>query len=233
MKNKFHLLILIIALTNSACHKKPVDKILSEQSDSTIVIIGNVKFHIQPITKLDFESNYKSCKVQKEIELLQNSSVVCRHSDSLIFQLSNNRQFVLKNDSVEASWAMYSYAGELKSIGYWYVNVTYYEWYNTILINQNNGDTTIAIGTPVVSPDKKYIMCGNVDLVADFTFNGFELYHLNNDRLEKIGLTELKDWGPAIIYWKDMNNIYIKQTRVNNEMQEYTTYCKMCLDSGL
>jgi hypothetical protein len=189
--------------------------------------LGNVKFTIQPITQTEFESNYKTNKDYEEKELLQNTSLVTRHSDSLIFKLKNNNQLILKNDSLDTSWAMYEYEGELKNIDFWVVNVTYYEWYNTILVDRENGDTTITIGRPIVSPDKKYVMCGNVDLLATFTFNGLELYKLNKGKLDKIGQIELIDWGPSNIYWKDDNIIFIKQTRIDKENQEYYTYCKL------
>lgn len=228
MKNKIYLLFIILVEIFISCNNKKNDQDSSLQTDSTkTLFIGKVQFNIQPITQAEFESNRKANKVQSENELLQKLSNVYRHSDSLIFKLKNNNQFVLVNDSLEESWAMYSYAGELKNIGYWYTDVFYYEWYNTILVNQNNGDTTITIGAPVVSPDNKYIICGNVDLLASFTINGFELYQLVNSKIQKIGMTELNDWGPSEIYWKDLDIIYIKQTRIDNNNNEYYTYCKL------
>lgn len=231
MKAKLSLLSVIFLLLTISCTETVDSKKNATQADKTAILtIGSVKFKVVPISKKEFLSNVKTTIEQTERSLLnEHSSTVVRQQDSLIFQLNNNNKFILRNDSSddEDAWAIYHFAGTLHNIGYWYVDVTYYEWWNTILVNQQNGDTTITIGKPCVSPDKKFIMCGNVDLTAGFTANGLELYRLTNGKLVLIGLCELDDWGPKTISWKNANTIFIEQTRVNENLKEYSTFCKL------
>ncbi len=231
MKNKRNILLfLLLIVIIAACSHKNKNTIKTK--DVTSIIIGSKIFSVVPITKKEFESGYKKPIIKSEKYLLRASSTVKRHSDTLIFKLKTNNFFFLKDDSTEteADIVRYSYVGEFKDLGYWKVYATYYEWFNEILVNQNTGDTTITIGDPLVSPDKKYILCSNSDLWANETANGIEMFEVVNNKLHNIGFIELEDWGPDLVYWKNSKEIYVKQERKGESPGSLFTYCKLVMN---
>ena len=156
----------------------------------------------------------------EEIYLLRDSAFVKRHGDSLIFT-AGGKEIVLINNHSDTSDATadHNYRGFNRDLGKYIVYSVYWEWYNYMLIDKGSGDTTVICGEPVLSPDKKFFICGNADLLAQFTFNGFELYE-NLPKPKLICQRELMKWGPQEIKWIAKNTLLVKATVADTTIQD-------------
>lgn len=191
-----------------SCSEKKQDKPEIEKgpvSETDTFYLGDKLVQVEKATKAEFDKLDSIVFDTSEVQnLLADSSSVKRKGDTLFFSISNNRKVTLVNNYADDddTYVSYSYLGFMKDIDQFLVFGVYYEWYNYLLIDKQTGDTTITCGDPVVSPNKKYFICGNADLEARFTFNGFELYE-NTHKPKLVNSRELGKWGPEMIKWLD------------------------------
>jgi hypothetical protein len=185
------------------------------------------------ITKVEFEKSPAIAYDTSEAgNLRRDSTAVKRHGDSLILNIGS-KQIILVNNSSDNSdsFADYRYLGLNKQIDKYIVFCSLWEWYHYLLVDKQTGDTTITCGEPVVSPDSKLFICGNSDLVAQFTFNGIELYE-NGHKPKMLCQRELYDWGPKDIKWITQNELLVEAdvfTDTANKTDTRTTWYKLML----
>lgn len=144
-----------------------------------------------------------------------------RHNDSLIMIAGRNKRVVLVNNRTTNpdSAADYFYERYDTNLGQHVVYGTFYEWWYHLLIDQRTGDTTITCGEPVVSPDKKLFICGNSDILPEYTFNGFEVYE-NTSPPRLVCTEELTTWGPEEIVWVNDTMLYTRVTSLDSNGDE-------------
>lgn len=201
-------------------------------SPSEILTIGNIRFQIFPSTKAEFDRIPSYKPDSNEVNCLKRTvGQVYRSNDSLIFKTLSKGNIVLKSDTVSESdaYARYTFIDDRKSINQWLVFGVYYESYDYILVDKNNGKQTHVIGLPVISPNKKYIVAVNEDLEAQFTFNGIELSESNGKTLKLIGQKEIADWAIREIKWLDDNTLLAHKIVFdkNHDIQE--SYIKLVI----
>ncbi|TGE26188.1 hypothetical protein [Hymenobacter metallicola] len=142
----------------------------------------------------------------------QTNGQVQRAGLNLTFKAANGRTVVLKNDTTDTEEAVaYHYWGQLPSVHQWVVSAGLYEGQSVVLIDQRTGQRTNIWGRPVASPDGRYILASNTDLVAAFDPNGLQLLQVGSTGPTLIWQRELANWGPAEVRWRPDGIIVVKQ----------------------
>jgi hypothetical protein len=158
-----------------------------------------------------------------ESEFIDKDSMVVRNGDRLIFTLESGDTTILQNKPYNEdeedylNTALYSFSGTVNGLNHWEVFAFGYECHYTVLVNKKSGNKTTVIGRPVASPDSKLVICGNPDLEAAYTINGFDILNYKNEELNKVGQLELLDWGPYEASWKNDSVAIIKKGEFDAE----------------
>jgi len=211
------------------CQETPKTKTIGT-SDS--LVIGDKIYEMEPISEKAYLAGYSSIEDTSEKRNMKlDGDMVHRKGDTLFLKKTDGTYVQLINNYAEYddSFATYSYRYYLDDLGYFVVYAGFWEWYNYLIINQTTGKITCACGPPVISPDLKSIMTCNEDLLAGFTFNGFELYTVEKDSLRFIASKELEGWGPANMKWIKNNEILVEQNVFDTTEANYirTNYIRL------
>lgn len=209
------------------------DSALTVTAPDTLVVfgdtvtIGNQLYDITPATAAEFSQVPEWLPDTSEsVNILRDSVRVRRAGDSLILTLENGQQKVMVNNNNDnEDYTQYTYQGYLPAIQHWVVFNAGYEWHSYELIDSRNGEMTRTIGLPKLSPDNKYFICSNTDLMAAFTLNGFELFQLTPS-LKPVLLQErtLENWGPETIKWKDGKTLIALQHYLDKVSEQHSRY---------
>jgi hypothetical protein len=240
---KFHLLS-ILAIIIAACSGPKKESVADTVRISSIekekfslpdtIRIGEVVFHLASISEADFKKaksvHYDSTE---QNNLAKDTELVERKGDSLIFKLSNGLSATLVNVKGEG-FSAYRYAGRIKSINHYFILGSYDEWSSNYLINEATGDSTEICGLPEISTDNKYLLSGNDDLIAGFSFNGFDLFKNENNSLKRIGKREISGWGPRTIKWINSKEAFVEirvfETDQSKNRIDYPEYIKLSIE---
>lgn len=242
---KCNLLLLTSALLLAACNNQTpgtgdgtatTDTTVNNNLDSNIPIdtlhLGNKTLLVYTVSKALFDQYPSSSTDTTENVLLAKDSLLLkRNADTLLFSLTNGQTMSMVNkvNQDDEDYAGYTYAGYFPAIHRLGVIATYYESGNYLLVNPANGDTLHTWGAPVVSPDKKYLLCTSMDLAAGFVPNGFQLFSYENDQVKMIGEIEINNWGPGEVKWMDRNTLLATYIFLDNDMNPGTKYVKIVL----
>lgn len=215
--------------------KEEVEKIpdlVGSQVGESVFRMGDKTFTVEPSTKVEFEQYKKILFDTLEANnLKRDAEYVKRVGDTLLFKLENGKfTKLINNPNQEAdNYAHYDFMGRMPEINQSVVLGTFYEWYNYYLINHYTGDTTVLSGYPEVSPDHRFIVSGNSDLVAGFTFNGLEFYQMDNKKLKIIDTKQLGTWGPSELFWANNSTLVVQRDLIDTtqESMQRTDYIKL------
>jgi len=108
----------------------------------------------------------------------------------------------------------------MNEINQWLLLGSYYESFDYLLIDQEDGGESHLWGLPVLSPDKKYFLTTQLDLEAGFVSNGFQLWRMENRKPLLRWEKELQDWGAGKIIWTRNNYVLAEQTYRNDSSNE-------------
>jgi hypothetical protein len=232
MKNKTLFLLpvaILLSCTNSEKSKETIGAISvkdSLRSEIDTFNIGTKFFSVQQISQTDFDKVPRPIMPDtSENKLLQkDSAFVTRLGTVLILTVGNNETISFKDNTKEESeeFCKYTYSGFLPDINQYIIFGTYIESYNYLLIDKTTGDTSYVCGYPVLSPDKKYFICGNTDLIAGFVFNGFDMYEVKDKKIKLVGQRYLNNWGPENIKWQDDSTLFAQRTVLDTTLSTMT-----------
>ncbi len=218
--------LLLFAL---GCQEAPKTKTIVT---SDTLMIGGKIYEMETISEkayLAIHTDAEDTSEKRNIKL--DANMVHRNGDTLFLKKTDGTYVQLINNFAEFddSFAVYSYRYYLDDLDYYVVYAGFWEWYNYLIINPTTGKIIYTCGPPVVSPDLKNIMTYNEDLLAGFTFNGFELYTVEKDSLRLTGTKELTDWGPESMKWIRNDEILVKQNIFDTTEANYlrTSYIKL------
>ncbi|RPE05658.1 hypothetical protein EGT74_25120 [Chitinophaga lutea] len=241
------MLPVFLVLTFAACQQQPggatqavKDSVVTVSaapaatatvSPTDTVTIGGRLFRFTDIGQSEFDAVPALVPDTSEaVNLARVPSRVQRSGDSLIFSLENGGQKILVNNhSDNDDYAQFIFQAYLPETQHWLVLHNGYEWFSYDLVSARDGEVIQTIGVPQFSPDKKYFIASNADLVAQFTDNGFELFEVRKDGPVEIHSGMLDNWGPVIIKWKDANTLVGEIKTVNEQMEETTRFVKFFL----
>ncbi|WP_295129018.1 hypothetical protein [uncultured Chitinophaga sp.] len=184
--------------------------------------IGNVVYDITSATEEEFDNAQAWVSDTSEVRTLAaTGGLVSRVVDTMFLRAGLRTVRLINNgDDDGDSFCQYDFLGEAPGTGQWVVLGMYYESAAYLLISKETGDTTYTMGTPVLSPDKKYFMCCNADLEAQFTPNGIQLFR-NTKVPELVEEVSLEKWGPEALKWIDQQHILIKKTLPYSNSGDY------------
>lgn len=149
-----------------------------------------------------------------EKRALQQDTRVTRTPEGLQFRLKNGETKLLKEnkDTDGEDFASYNFIEPMDNIGQWLLMGGYYEAWDYVLIDQEDGNENHLWGHPVMSPDGKYFLTGMVDLEAAFVPTGFQLWSFENNKPVLRWEKELTDWGSDHFIWTKNNTVVAEQT---------------------
>lgn len=230
----FCALYLVSCQQSSKTEEEAKDSMVTVTDSASVVIdtvtIGNQLYNITSSTAAEFQQVPEILADTSEaVNILKDSVHVRRTGDSLVLTLANGRQKVMVNNNNDnEEYTQYTYQAYLPAIEHWVVFNAGYEWHSYELIDSRNGEMTRTIGFPELSPDKKYFICSNTDLMAAFTLNGFQLFQLTPG-LNPVLLQEreLVNWGPATIKWKDATTLVALQHYLDAHSEEHTRFIRL------
>ncbi len=236
MKSFFVLGSLALILLSSCNNNKPEEKSV-EAKDSLPLLdtfsIGNKFFSVYPSTKEDFDK-FPAPPTFDSLEknnLLRDSAEAFRLGSVLVLNCGKHETMSFKNDTTEGydTYADYTYRGKIAEINQFLILGAFMESFSYWLINPVSGDTTHLCGEPVFSPDKKYFICGNTDLIAGFVLNGFDMYEVNNKQIKAVGQQYIDKWGPEKIKWLDNASLLVQRNILDTTISTMirTDYVKM------
>lgn len=223
MKKYFIPLIAIFLFSCNSVEKETTGKPLLSEIDT--FKLGNKIFFIDSSSKTEFNAlpaeKLADPESSESIMLAKDSPLVNRRDDTLFFSLTNGGFAKLPDYKADSdSFVSYKYLGRMHAIDQFVCLASFYEGYSYILVNGSTGDTTFICGTPSLSPDHKTLIAGNVDLEAAFSYNGFEMFSIQGNKLKQIGARMLNKWGPNKVKWKTNNELLVERISPGSASQE-------------
>jgi hypothetical protein len=199
--------------------------------ESDTVTIGGRLFVWSHIEKSEFDAVPEMAPDTSEaVNIAAAPERVHRSGDSLVFSLENGGQKVLVNNHNDnEDMALYTYQAYIPEAQSWVVLNMGYEWFSYVLVNVRSGELQHTLGFPQLSPDKRFFIASNADLVAQFNPNGFELYEIRKNGPVMIQNYIAESWGPEKIKWKDADTFYAEISQVDEQMESTTRYVKFSL----
>lgn len=206
------IFLILSVFTIISCNQpssKEIPKVLVSELDT--FYLGNKLVNVEKVLKADFDKIITPATNSYEVEyLLKDSSVAKRIGDTLFLRVADRMVKFVNDTSNDDMFLNYHYLGFQRDIGQYVLSVGFSEESIYYLIGSKTGDTTIPFGRPVISPDKKYFICGHDGMsYYDLDINGFELYK-NSPKPELISRRELREWGPSEIYWVDNSTLLVE-----------------------
>lgn len=161
-----------------------------------------------------FGNPYEEALAIEELKISGYPNQVYKDSLGLHLLLNNGKwKTLIANPDIEEFDHTLEYV--FNQIPYYSVRVQWDEGNGYKLINQNSGKIFNLYGRPYPSPNKKYIATVSSDINAGFSFNGIQLFRINEDHLELIASYEPKKWGPVSLTWKNDEEIILKNETVD------------------
>lgn len=197
--------------------------------------MGNKTFLVYALEQSPFEKLQDTTAEVRdssaEALLLQQDSAFARRKGHTLFLRLNNGQTVPLEDNTaeDGNFTNFTYKGYYSDIRHFGAFVGYYEGSGYLLVNQQTGEKINTWAPPVISPDKKYILCPSKDLEAGFDNNGFELLSYNNGKIDSLGEIALTKWAPGRIKWIDNTTLVAEYVTVNEQMQEQVRPVKLVM----
>ncbi len=200
-------LTVIFILTSEFCFsQKTIDKrflIEIDQTDSIqIAIPYKDKTKRDSITKKYSNWHERARSLEKYLLKIENPGIVRGTDDLIEIKLLDGRKIKLIPDNSldETDFTFESYFRKLELILF---RVQWSEGNNYLLVNKRTGKRTYVIGRLFFSPDNKFAMAINCDLIAQYSSNGFQLFEVVNRELKEIWEYDPKFWAPVELKWLD------------------------------
>lgn len=220
MRKLLSLLMFLYACNGAVQNKAATDSTLTiAKTDSATAVVApaakQLTVEVASITQQEFDQ-YKST-YHHQIE-----------RDSLRFPVVNDQltittdggKVVLKNNAGvphDEDRLVYRYAGYLKPLNKYLVEVFGYEHGYCLAIDKATGKQDTLSDIPVISPDGKLILCSKSNPYEEYEnvpppTQDISLYTVENNDIKKAFLQPYR-WLEKELYWKDNHTVYVKAAR--------------------
>lgn len=230
MKKTLYAILLLAFACGSPESLKPNKSEVVTPTELDTFYLGNTLVKVERINQDEFEKAevFESEPKDGEQITIADSSLVRRIGDSLWIITEKSKVSFVNRPSEGDDVEEYRYLGYHRDLQQHVVMGSYWEWFNYYLVDQVSGDSSMVYGSPVISPSKKWFACGNGDLLAGMTYNGFAVYKNTHPPI-KIGERELRDWGPKSLRWSASDELLVEAIELDttNNTNEKITYLKL------
>ncbi len=170
---------------------------------------------------------YSNCQMEaraiEEFQLKSYSVNVNVDSKDRIVRLQNGKEIRLspnyQNGEVE-----YAFEKEFKDFGFLLFRVQWYEGNDYFLLDTKTGEKKYTIGRTYFSNDKNFVISINNDILAEYSYNGFQLFKIeSNGKLNQIWKFS-PNWAPENIKWVDNETLIVKGYYYAERLEKKTFY---------
>ena len=163
---------------------------------------------IDSLIKPHNNRHIESLEIEKYI-IQKDKEIAKRDSSGLHVKLKNGEWKLLSIDPMtdESDNTLEHF---FKDHGFYNIRVQWGEGNGYKLVNYKSGVVTKLKGKPFFSPNGEYIIAVNADVVAGYSYNGFQLLGNKDGIIKEIGKFEPMEWGPLSVKWIDNNNLTVK-----------------------
>lgn len=143
---------------------------------------------------------------------------VRRANDSLVLPLANDSAATFVDDDAAQSApdqaSYHTYRAYYAGIGYYLVAHYMYEGSQYVLVSRHTGRRQPVFGIPVLSPDSQRLAVANADLVAEYTPNVLQVWHVGPDGLRLEWQVRPDNWGAEDPHWLAPDTLAFKRVRL-------------------
>lgn len=140
-----------------------------------------------------------------------------RKGDSLWIKLQDESWLLVKDRYPEEENS-FTFEYYFEEYGYYSIRVQWDEGDSYLLIDAQTGRMQELGGRPHFSPNGVYLLALGNDYVAQFSFNGFQVYRIEHRKLKHLGNFEVGSWGCVNLLWKTQ-----KTAILQNESLDWST----------
>lgn len=121
----------------------------------------------------------------------------------------------LEPDESYISYILSTWFSELDLV---VLNASYWEGSSYFTVDLNTGDEYRMISVPLPNPSGSLLLCYNVDLVAQYSANGFRIWEATEKGLHvEYELLDTMDWGPADAFWMNDSTVSFTEHEYTDE----------------
>ncbi|MBA2613323.1 MAG: hypothetical protein H0U95_15245 [Bacteroidetes bacterium] len=188
----------------------PKEQIAEVKLDT--LVIGNSIYKTQDLADTNYTFPDLIAPADTDnVNIINFKEHVSRSADSLFLSCDNGKTIKLVNNRAQDDgYVLFNFMDLNKDINYYVITRLRVESRDFILVNKKNGEPLETIAYPIASPNNKYFVCGNCDLIAAFETNGLAVYKKNKNNYELAALRELADWGPDKLMWKNDTTLIVR-----------------------
>lgn len=218
--------IFAVACHNTPTEQKPADSVITataplvasgNQALDTFTLAGKTCIVYPEAVSPFGKERVKKEETPEELEqrILARDTSVKRVGDTLFLPIDNGNPVAMGNNNEDDgdAYVKFFYEGFMPEINCYCIRAGYYEGGDYVLLNRTTGTNIHVWGKPLMSPDKKQLICTSYDLEAGFIPNGYQLLGYNNGKLEVLGEATLDEWGPGQVQWLDNNTLVAEHVK--------------------
>jgi len=128
--------------------------------------------------------NFRGHKFHEKYRLRNFTNKITSGEFGISIKLNNNKIKYFKNvKDYGEPYCSYTFGGFLEKINYYVVLVTYFEGFEYIMVNADNGREYKIPAPPRISPDLKRLVSVSADVA--YNFNGIQVWQINKNSLKK------------------------------------------------
>ncbi len=161
--------------------------------------------------------------------LAQAAGKVERNGNELVLHLANGDSATFRDSTAETSTAvLFGFRGSIQPIGYYLIDLQFYEGGGYLLVSAKSGKSTISNGPPLVSPDGHRVAAANVDLESQYTPTTLTIWQVTDDSLAlewrhdflPDGIVNDSTWGPSGLRWVSPIELRFRKTLMSGPTNE-------------
>jgi hypothetical protein len=166
------------------------------------------------------DNSHVKARSREKLFMEKFDNLIKKDSTELYLKIDNKDKWKL----IELSPSKGEYENTLydfyKKENLYLVRTQWGEGNNYKIVNKTNGSITETFGEPVFAKNENFIMSLNVDLVAEYTENGFEFFKEKDEQIIKIGEYKPNNWGPEWAKEITENKFIVKCYSLDNFLNQ-------------
>ena len=233
------ILISLLALISGAQEVK-IDTIIKVENFK--ITFKKVDTLVEPV-KSDFrkaiddtvsksDNSHLKSRMREKLYIDKYDSLIKKDSTKLFLKIDKGEKWKL----IELSTIKDEYENTLfdfyEDENLYLVRTQWGEGNNYKIVNKTNGEIIETFGKPVFAKSENFIMSLNVDLVAEYTENGFEFFKKKDEEIVKIGEFKPNNWGPEWAIEITENKFIVKCYSVDNYLNKNDFFIEINLKNN-